>query len=135
MIGLIWGWRSLPGKTSANRRKARPPVNASQFSIRNAAVRWHSGGNLILQGCELPLDGNHNGQGDSNPPVITRPASDPVNRESITVGNRIREQIEFLAIEPDVPFLRISEFYKPLANDNLPIVLFCHGINPIVLGR
>jgi hypothetical protein len=89
----------------------------------------------MLQGCELPRDGNHNGQGESNPPVITRSASDPVNRESITVGNRIREQIEFLAIEPDVPFLRISEFYKPLANDNLSTLLFCHGVNPIALGR
>jgi hypothetical protein len=127
--------KSAHGKTSANRREARSPVHASEFSVRNAAARWHSGGNLILLGCELPPDGNHNGQGESNPPVITRPASDPVNRESITVGNRIRKQIEILAIEPDVPFLRISEFYKPLANDNLSTFLFCHGINPIALSR
>src|ERR1700693_541566 len=115
MIGLIWGeWRSLPtakhppiGVKTWWVRLGEAPGHGSQFAVRNVAARWHSGGNLILQGCELPLDGNHNGQGDSNPPVITRPASDPVNRESITVGNRIREQIEFLAIKPDGPLPRI----------------------------
>ena len=80
IVGFIWGIGQICLRQEM-RQGVKPRVDQSprgrRFALtgRSVAAQRHSGGNLILQGLEFPPDRKHDGQRDSNPPLIARPAS------------------------------------------------------------
>jgi hypothetical protein len=83
---------------------------------------------IVFQGRKLLPDGHHEGQRDSYPPPSAGLAGNPVNRESIAVWNGIRNQIKFLAIEPDVPLPGVAQFAQLFADERF----FVHRILTIL---
>ena len=69
-----------------------------------------------MQG-QLAFEYGYQGQRNPNWLAVSGSAIDSLNRESIAVRNRIRDQVQVLTIQSDVAICREAEFSQSLADE------------------